>query len=313
MYEQVKVAISLLYRQRDNFKEVTKVKKYHLSGIIALLMFISICFFPFFQPTSIKAGELSFPIYSGENVETTYIASTVTTTGTDIEETFWDSVTEWFDDVGENIDTALESIKEVFGAIVSYISELITTVDNAIGLFTGNDDSTDEIDDVNDTLDQAKDTIDEIDISEDTTGNSVYRVLREDEDPTKGIFAKAPEREHITIAGHVNNGGKKNFKGSKYISTTKSLEVALKNATSNIMDKGSTHDLRIVKIDLSKVTNTYYDLTNPKIQEKYLVNSKGEPWEKVRRYANASQELLVEYEIPAAAIKLLGRPSELQE
>lgn len=270
-------------------------------------------YYSFFQPTATKAEEFSFPAYASENVETTYLASSIATTATDIEETVWDTVTDWFDDVGETIDTALENIKEVFDNIVSYISELMTTVDDAVGEFTGNDDSSDAVDDVNNTLDQAKETIDDIEIDEDSNGNTVYRVLREDEDPTKGIFAKAPEREHITIAGHVNNGGKKNFKGSKYISTTKSLEVALKNATSNIMDKGSAHDLRIVKIDLSKVKNTYYDLTDPKIQEKYLVNSKGEPWEKVRRYANASQELLVEYEIPSAAIKLLGRPSELLE
>ncbi|MFD1447887.1 hypothetical protein [Oceanobacillus sp. FSL K6-0127] len=289
------------------------MKKYHLPGIIALLIFISICSFQFFQPSSIKAEEFSFPMYSDGNLENSYIGSSVTTTGTDIEETYWDTVTDWFDGVGETIDTALENIKEVFDNIVSYISELITTVDNAVGEFTGNDDATDAIDDVNGTIDQAKDTIDDIDIDEDSNGNIVYRVLREDEDPTKGIFAKAPEREHITIAGHVNNGGKKNFKGSKYISTTKSFDIALKNATSNIMDKGSAHDLRIVKIDLSKVTNMYYDLTDPKVQDKYLVNSKGEPWEKVRRYANASQELLVEYEIPAAAIELLGRPSELLE
>ncbi|AXI07717.1 hypothetical protein CUC15_01390 [Oceanobacillus zhaokaii] len=140
--------------------------------------------------------------------------------------------------------------------------------------------------------------------------NTVYRVIREDEDSDKGIFAKAPEREHITIAGHVNNGSKKNFKGSKYISTTKSFEVALENATKDIMNAGKAQDLRIVQIDLEKVTNTYYDLTDPEVQDKYLVNSKGEPWEKVRRYVNKSQELLVEYSIPPEAIKLLGRPSE---
>ncbi|QGS67886.1 hypothetical protein CV093_01450 [Oceanobacillus sp. 143] len=76
------------------------------------------------------------------------------------------------------------------------------------------------------------------------------------------------------------------------------------------MNAGKAQDLRIVQIDLEKVTNTYYDLTDPEVQDKYLVNSKGEPWEKVRRYVNKSQELLVEYSIPPEAIKLLGRPSE---
>jgi len=227
------------------------------------------------------------------------------------EESFFSSVKEWTDSILENVDDALDSIKEAFNTIVSYMDNLADDVTNAIAVFTGDEQESDsESSNINNTIDEAKDTVAEMDRELDK--NVVYRVLREDENPKNGIFAKAPEREHITIAGHVNNGSKKNFKGSKYISTTKSFDVAYKNATTDIMNGGKEQDLRIIQIDLEKVTNKYYDLTDPATQDKYLVNSKGEPWEKVRRYANASKELLIEYEIEPDAIEVLGRPSELK-
>ncbi|RDW15013.1 DUF7587 domain-containing protein [Oceanobacillus chungangensis] len=265
---------------------------YLLCVLVALLLF------PFFQPDQ-ASGEGS------ANFNDTVTASVSTVESDD---GLLEPISDWFGSLGDNIEVALDGLKDTFDKIVSYIGELFESVEESIAVFTGGGDSNEEITNLNNTIDRAKENLGDISLELDET--TVYRVIREDEEPGKGIFAKAPEREHITIAGHVNNGSKKNFKGSKYISTTKSFEVALENATKDIMNAGKAQDLRIVQIDLGKVTNTYYDLTDPKVQDKYLVNSKGEPWEKVRRYANKSQELLVEYSIPQEAITLLGRPSE---
>src|SRR5690606_36457298 len=118
--------------------------------------------------------------------------------------------------------------------IFSYIGELFESVDESIPVFTGEGDADEKSSNLNSTIDQIEENLDGISL--DVDEKKVYRVLREDENPEKGIFAKAPEREHITIAGHVNNGSKKTFKGSKYISTTKSIQVALDNASKDIMN-----------------------------------------------------------------------------
>ncbi len=262
---------------------------------------MAIMLFPFLQPVQTAAEDTSF-------ADITPVA-TVSTVEAD--EGFLEPVTDWFGSIGENVEGAVKGIEETVTEIVSYIGDLVETVDEAISTFSSGNTSSDEVKQLQNKVNQADDILDDLGLKSDE--HTVYRVLREDEDPDKGIFAKAPEREHITIAGHVNNGGKRTFKGSKYISTTKSFDVALENATKDIMDDGKSQDLRIVQIDLNKVTEKYYDLTDPAIQDKYLVNSKGEPWEKVRRYANKSQELLVEKSIPANAITLIGRPSEFMK
>lgn len=257
-----------------------------------------ILFFSFLQPVQSATEDTFF-------AETTSVA-TVSTVVAD--EGVFEIDYSWISSIGENVAGAVKGIEETVTDIISYIGDLIETVDEAISSFSSGNDSSDEVKQLVNKVNQAEDILDDLELQSDEY--TVYRVLREDEDPDKGIFAKAPEREHISIAGHVNNGGKRTFKGSKYISTTKSFDVALVNATKDIMDGGRSQDLRIVQIDLKKVTEKYYDLTDPAIQDKYLVNSKGEPWEKVRRYANKSQEVLVEKSIPANAITLLGRPSE---
>ncbi|MEK3889457.1 DUF7587 domain-containing protein [Bacillus sp. FSL K6-3431] len=251
--------------------------------------------------------------YQAAGEESAFLNNTVSASGSiaETDEGLLEPITDWFGSLRENTDNTIEGIKEKFDGIVGYIGELFESVDESIAVFTGGGDSNEEITNLNNTIDQIEEKLGDISLNLDE--NTVYRVLREDENPDKGIFAKAPEREHITIAGHVNNGSKKTFKGSKYISTTKSFEVALENATKDIMNAGKAQDLRIIQIDLDKVPDTYYDLTDPDVQDKYLVNSKGEPWEKVRRYANKSQELLIENVIPPEAINLLGRPSEFMK
>ncbi|QGH32837.1 hypothetical protein GI584_01665 [Gracilibacillus salitolerans] len=275
------------------------MKRIKYSYLLCFLM--AIMLFPFLQPVQTAAEDTSF-------ADITPVA-TVSTVEAD--EGFLEPITDWFGSIGENVEGAFKGIEETVTEIVSYIGDLVETVDEAISTFSSGNTSSDEVKKLQNKVNQADDILDDLGLK--SNEHTVYRVLREDEDPDKGIFAKAPEREHITIAGHVNNGGKRTFKGSKYISTTKSFDVALENATKDIMDDGKSQDLRIVQIDLNKVTEKYYDLTDPAIQDKYLVNSKGEPWEKVRRYANKSQELLVEKSIPANAITLIGRPSEFMK
>lgn len=266
---------------------------------ILLSLLIAIFLNPFFQPQQ-AFGESNY----------TDIASTDLVVE-DADEGFLEDISSWFDGLWENIDDAIDGVKEAFDEIFDFIGDLIGSIDEAIAVFTEDTSEEDAINNLNDTLDQAEEFIEDIkNIPLEPKENIVYRVIREDEDPDKGIFAKAPEREEITIAGHVNNGSRPGFKGSKYISTTKSFQVAFENATKNINDGNSSQDLRIIQIDLNKVTNKYYDLTDPETQDKYLVSKAGKPWQRVRNYANKSQELLIEYSIPKEAITLLGRPSE---
>lgn len=268
------------------------------------LLSILIAFFliPFFQPYQAYGEELSSP-----NID---IAST-DLVEKDTDQGILEDITNSLDNLWENFDGAIDGVKEAFGELFEFIGNIIGSIDESIAVFTGDASEEEGINNLNETFDQAEEYLEDIkDIPLEPKENIVYRVIREDEDPEKGIFAKAPEREEITIAGHVNNGSRPDFKGSKYISTTKSFKVAYENATKNINEGNSYQDLRIVQIDLNKVKNKYYDLTDPAIQDKYLVSKAGKPWQRVRNYANKSQELLVEYSIPKEAITLLGRPSE---
>ncbi|WP_026906737.1 DUF7587 domain-containing protein [Paucisalibacillus globulus] len=270
---------------------------------LLLSMLIAFLLTPFIQPQQTYGEESSFSSY-------TVLASSDLVEN-NVDEGFLEGVTNWFDSLWESIDNTIDGVKEAFDELFGFIGDLFESIDDSIALFIEDASEEEIISNLDDTFDQAEEYLEEIkDIQLETKDNIVYRVIREDEEPEKGIFAKAPEREEITIAGHVNNGSRPDFKGSKYISTTKSFQVAFENATRNIMDGNSSQDLRIVQIDLNKVTNTYYDLTDPEVQDKYLVSKAGKPWQRVRNYANKSQELLVEYSIPKEAITLLGRPSE---
>lgn len=125
-----------------------------------------------------------------------------------------------------------------------------------------------------------------------TKQDYVYRVLRPEENPKLGLFAKNPER-NITIEGHVLNGSKPNFHGSQYISTTTDYNVAKAYAQQD----GS----RIVKIDLNKVPDTVniYDLSTKVGQDVYLKGITSKNW------ANSSKEVLLEGTIPPEALTII--------
>jgi hypothetical protein len=116
----------------------------------------------------------------------------------------------------------------------------------------------------------------------------VYRVIRSDENPDIGIFAR-DINAHYTPEGHIINGSKTGFK-SQFISATRSKTVALEN----LKVRGGAG---IVKIDLNKVQTKIYDLSTSSGRDVYL---KGVT---AKNFAKASQEVLIEKQIPKQAIQ----------
>ncbi len=114
----------------------------------------------------------------------------------------------------------------------------------------------------------------------------VYRVIRPDEDPSAGLFAKDPSNIK-SVAGHITSGSRS---GSQFISATKDLAVAKKWAkqTGN----------RIAEIDLGKTGCGAIDVSSKEGLEKL-----GNDW--ARRLAKGSKEVLFDEPIPAHAIRIL--------
>ncbi len=125
---------------------------------------------------------------------------------------------------------------------------------------------------------------------------TVWRVIRHDEDPSAGLFAKNPDATY-TVEGHVLNGSRPGF-SSQYISTTADPSVAQQWA--------SKTGNRIVEVDLSKVDNPVIDLSNP---EGRAASLKGVT---SRNFAGKSSEVLIEKSIPADAINSVSDPPPLK-
>jgi hypothetical protein len=124
--------------------------------------------------------------------------------------------------------------------------------------------------------------------------NYVYRVIRPDEMPHKGLTAKMPGDTHYTIEGHILHGNRKSFKGSRFISTTRDLDVAKKYAK---------QDQRIiVRIDLNQIYSQIYDLSTQAGRDEYLKGRTSRNW------AGKSAEVLIEDFIPPEAIDLIFTP-----
>ncbi len=131
----------------------------------------------------------------------------------------------------------------------------------------------------------------------------VYRNLRPEEDPSKGLSAKQPGRD-MTPAGHVRNGGKDDFKGSQFISTTTDPAVAAQHrepgqVTVKFDTDNVVHD---TKGNLSVVP-----LTTP--QEAEAAGLKGP----AKNYATASKEVLVEGHVPAGALEVVDPEKEKEK
>jgi RHS repeat-associated protein len=123
-----------------------------------------------------------------------------------------------------------------------------------------------------------------------TPSNVVYRALREGESYAAGIFCK-DRFANTTVEQHVRFGSRKDF-ASKWISTTKSFSVALRKYARG---DGS----RIVEIDLDKVRTRIVDLTNDAIRNAEIRNPVA------RIFAKADAEVLIEYVVPAEAVRPL--------
>lgn len=155
----------------------------------------------------------------------------------------------------------------------------------------------------------------------------LYRVLRDDENPTHGIIAKdlgasVPPSEHIL------NGSRR---ASQWISLSRSLEVLkriyLKNKKNRDRRKGIVSSyIRIVEIDEWKLrmysdrnasrrvslkneatTGRILDFTDLSVKEEYLSNNTL-PWlmyTEERRLVEKFKEVLVERFIPADCCRMI--------
>ena len=120
--------------------------------------------------------------------------------------------------------------------------------------------------------------------------NFVYRVIRADENPEKGLLPKNPDR-NMSVEGHVVSGSRNN--GSQYISTTTDINVAKEWAKKD--------GCKIVKIDLNKLPDNIniYDLSTKEGREIFLKGATS------KNFAKASNEVLLEGSIPSEAITVL--------
>ncbi|MDY7085985.1 MAG: SpvB/TcaC N-terminal domain-containing protein [Actinomycetota bacterium] len=124
-------------------------------------------------------------------------------------------------------------------------------------------------------------------------GNFVYRNLRPDEDPSKGLVAKNPQATYQP-AGHVLHGSRPNWR-SQYISTTRSRAAA---------DKWT--EGRMVKIDLEQVPGSVIDISTEAGRAQHGIKG----YTAINR-AKSSQEVLLTGEVPSSAITwVVGGPVE---
>jgi len=114
----------------------------------------------------------------------------------------------------------------------------------------------------------------------------VYRVIRNDENPALGLFAKNPSATYSPEA-HIINGSRPGW-ASQYISTTRDPVIAQFWA-----DKDGC---RIVAIDLNKVNGTVYDFSSRMTRNTWLQGNTA------RNFAGSSREVLIEGSVPAHAI-----------
>ncbi|XP_061174819.1 uncharacterized protein LOC133183965 [Saccostrea echinata] len=118
-----------------------------------------------------------------------------------------------------------------------------------------------------------------------------YRLLRPDEDPNKGLFAKRPYSDAVSVEDHVTSGSKKG-QASRYISCCKTLD-AVKDFAKKSRNK------RIVKITNKNGSFKAIDLTDLFNQMKYFPSN-----QKAKNYANRFQEVLILDFVPPECLAL---------
>ena len=113
----------------------------------------------------------------------------------------------------------------------------------------------------------------------------VYRVLRDDEDPTQGLVARNPNATYKP-EGFVLHGSKPGFK-SQYIASSRTLAAAQENR-----ERYGNPNQRIVKID-TRQASSRTDLTGPNSPLRGTT---------AKNRAAKSQEVLLTGPIPPSAI-----------
>ena len=124
-------------------------------------------------------------------------------------------------------------------------------------------------------------------------GNIVYRNLRPDKDPLNGLVAKNPEATY-TPAGHILNGSRAGW-ASQYISTTRSLDVALGE---------QWRSGRVVAIDLDKFSGEVFDLSTDAGRAAHGVRG----FTAINRTKSSMEVLLTGKVPPEAMTWVLGGP-----
>lgn len=121
----------------------------------------------------------------------------------------------------------------------------------------------------------------------------LYRLLRADEDPAKGLTAKDPNSD-VTVDFHVSYGS--NGSDSRYISCSKTLEGITEFASHS-----TTFPRRIVRIELNENDPdiNIIDLTNYYKRIQHVFTQRG------INFARKFDEVLVEGRIRAECITLI--------
>ena len=115
----------------------------------------------------------------------------------------------------------------------------------------------------------------------------IYRVLRDDEDPSDGLTAKDPTQTK-SIQSHVGCGSRSGYQ-SQYISCTADYQAAV--------DWARGRRRRIVQIDTHELMRQSIPIHNLSSADASVL-----PGVTARNFARRYREVLVERSIPASAI-----------
>ena len=133
--------------------------------------------------------------------------------------------------------------------------------------------------------------------SDDVPSNSlkVYRLLRSDEDPAKGLYPK-DAASRMSVAQHIETGSRLD---SRFISASKRVDVCLFYANKAVYERGIDREkLRIAEIQLDLSKGDVFDLTD----EKKLMEQSIEKDSKAYNHATCFEEVIVERCISADEI-----------
>ncbi|XP_061174820.1 uncharacterized protein LOC133183966 [Saccostrea echinata] len=119
------------------------------------------------------------------------------------------------------------------------------------------------------------------------TMETYYRLLRPDENPSLGLFAKNQFSDVFSVEDHVTNGSKAGY-DSRYISCCKTWEAVVDFAANTF-----TNPKRIVQITIKYPTIQRIDLTDPTKQMMYFPCN-----QKAINYVNRFQEVLILDKVP---------------